>query len=141
MRIVRDVRIDALHPARARGSYAGTHTVNMTHNEKQNGKGNNGKAYAGSNTHSNSFQHVRPNSANSEQTHYTVKPADGPAETCTINSTSGPTGGCFHSNNTYSWTLLEDPLTHDGTIVLTTTSIVSSCSETSTVLSAAQARQ
>ena len=62
----------------------------------------------------------------SAHSHYTVKPDDGPAETCTANTSSGKTCD-FNETTEQEFALVEDPLTHEGTLVVSTLSILPSC--------------
>ena len=118
------------------GTPSGQHKITYDSNEKQQGRDKNGYNYAGNKQSfgqsffiSNKYELV---------THFDVSPlaADGTAQPCTMTSNvkNGNTGGnCLRSSPTYDFVLVEDPVTHEGTLAVTTVAIESSCPATTTL--------
>ena len=122
------------------------HDVSWRESTQQKGKDKNGKAYGTQKTQCPSSSEVETDSRGNCHTHFnqsgksfhfqehhTVKPEGSSAETCTLNAPQGSGGGnaCpFNSEPSFTYTFMEDPLTHEAVMAVMTNNIVSSCSMT-----------
>jgi hypothetical protein len=112
------------------GTRSGEHKITYSSNEKQHGRDKNGTNYAGNKT--SSGQSFIITNRNTTVNHFAVNPltTDGSAQPCTTTfnfQSNNQAGNCFKSSPSYEWLLVEDPITHEGTLTVTAISIASTC--------------
>lgn len=115
------------------GTRSGQHKITYNSSQKQHGKDKNGYNYSG-NKYSSGQSFIITNRYTTVE-HFSVNPLDanGNAQPCTTTynfQSNQQAGNCFKSNPTYDWLLVEDPLTGEGTLTVTTVAITSECPTT-----------
>lgn len=112
------------------GTPSGQHKINYNSSQAQHGKDKNGTNYAGNKTSSGQSFIITNRYTIVE--HFAINPlaADGSSQPCTTTynfQSNNQAGNCFKSSPTYDFLLVEDPVTHEGTLAVTTTSLASTC--------------
>lgn len=125
------------------GTPSGDHQITYNSTEKQNGHDNKGNSYNHTKTPTGPQSFIITNNMKSGApkeivSHDMIPPlnASGDPQPCTTTfnsqslNTAGGGPGCFDSGRTYDMVLVEDPITHEGTLAVTTVSITSTCPTT-----------
>jgi hypothetical protein len=116
------------------GTPSGQHQITYSTTETQSGHDKNGTHYSATKTETpNGFVTTSAKGQNTVS-HMDVGP-DGHPCSQTTNQSAGTThGSCFKSSPSYQWMLVEDPITHEGTLTVTPIAITSECLPTIAML-------
>jgi hypothetical protein len=113
------------------GKPTGEHRIRYNTKESQKGRDKNGKAYGHTKEEFGKSFTMTTGGGHNQKSHFHVEGEQPCTQTYNDNSASLNQGqDCtrsFSSEPSYHYTLVENPVTREGTLIVTTTSIVSSC--------------